>query len=156
METAMAHHGKPYLWGGNDPLGFDCSGYVIECLRAGGVVHKDFDTTADGLWNKFRKQYGETDKPGRGTLAFWLDRGGIARHVTICVSETSYIGAEGGSSESSDRIRAVKVWIDTLPQAARFFVFKICLLIDAWDNDAFIKIAQLSSRPGAKFVHIWK
>lgn len=38
VETALAFHGVPYLWGGETPAGFDCSGLVLYVFRQHGVA----------------------------------------------------------------------------------------------------------------------
>jgi cell wall-associated NlpC family hydrolase len=38
IETALAYHGIPYLWGGKAPSGFDCSGLVFYVFRQHGVI----------------------------------------------------------------------------------------------------------------------
>ncbi|PKQ20471.1 MAG: hypothetical protein CVT66_04850 [Actinobacteria bacterium HGW-Actinobacteria-6] len=37
VETALAYHGVPYLWGGETPTAFDCSGLVLYVFKQHGV-----------------------------------------------------------------------------------------------------------------------
>lgn len=37
VETALAYHGVPYVWGGASPAGFDCSGLVMYVMKQHGV-----------------------------------------------------------------------------------------------------------------------
>lgn len=37
VETALGYHGVPYLWGGETPSGFDCSGLVLYVYRQHSV-----------------------------------------------------------------------------------------------------------------------
>ena len=46
--------GTFYLFGGSDPSGFDCSGLVIEVLKAVGILPHNYDETAQGLYLKFK------------------------------------------------------------------------------------------------------
>ena len=46
--------GKPYRWGGEGVLGFDCSGFIQEVLSCVGFDPKG-DQTAQGLYNYFVK-----------------------------------------------------------------------------------------------------
>lgn len=37
VETALAYHGVPYLWAGDTPAAFDCSGLILYVFRQHGV-----------------------------------------------------------------------------------------------------------------------
>jgi cell wall-associated NlpC family hydrolase len=37
VETALSYHGVPYVWGGEKPSGFDCSGLMLYVFRQHGV-----------------------------------------------------------------------------------------------------------------------
>lgn len=101
LEYAKRFLGTPYRWGGDDFYGIDCSGMVIECLKACGVMKpKDADTTADGLWKKYSQTY-KVMQPQACALAFWFNDDGKAYHVAICTSEYFCITADGGTSKTN-------------------------------------------------------
>jgi len=82
VETALKFLGTPYLWGGRDSLGIDCSGLVQQALYAGGrACPRDTDMQA---------QLGEPvarEALARGDLVFW--RG----HVGMMLDETRLLHA---------------------------------------------------------------
>ena len=76
-----AQRDRPYLWGGDDPMaGFDCSGLVIEPLKAVGILPKIGDWTAEGLAVYFKPK--ETQKPKPGCLLFY-NRNHRIGHVVV-------------------------------------------------------------------------
>jgi len=95
IDYAHTFLGTPYLWGGDDSSGLDCSGYVIECLHHIGAVSSGFDTTANGLLKKYEKQ--ESQQPTIGGLFFYM-KGDKAYHVGICIGGRLAWSASGGSS----------------------------------------------------------
>lgn len=72
VETAQRFVGTPYLWGGRDSLGIDCSGLVQQALYAAGrACPRDSDLQA---------ALGAPVEPGalgRGDLVFWRGHVGI-------------------------------------------------------------------------------
>ena len=80
VAVAEQFAGTPYLWGGRESLGLDCSGLVQQALYAAGrPCPRDSDQQA---------QLGQpTGTLQRGDLVFW--RG----HVAIMVDDTSFIHA---------------------------------------------------------------
>lgn len=98
--------GKPYIWGGQGPIGFDCSGLVVEMLKARGFVSARYDNTSHGLY--------ETTKPGvvHGAschdLAFF-GRVGRITHVGYCIDSQHMIEAGGGGSKCTTPEAAAKV-----------------------------------------------
>lgn len=104
IHTALAYLGTPYRWGGDDPSGFDCSGFMIECLKTIGLMTEHDDATADDLWRRF--QSSQIEMPEPGALLFTLNKSGRATHVVLCLDDYFQIGASGGDSGTTDRVSA--------------------------------------------------
>lgn len=121
--------GAPYRWGGDaaytpqgEPLGYDCSGLVIDVLQALDILPKG-DWTAQQLAGKFQ----ETFSPQPGDLVFYGTDKKIV-HVCIFLGANSQprgsslgamcIGANGGGPSTTTleaakargaRVKVVKV-----------------------------------------------
>jgi len=105
LSYALKFTGTYYSWGGDDPSGFDCSGFVVEILKSIGKIGRGSDYTANGLYNLFPK----TDKPDSGVLAFWYNKSKTKIvHVEICLNKHQTIGASGGTSRTVTKEDAIR------------------------------------------------
>lgn len=104
IKTAWKYVGRPYIWGGDDPMaGFDCSGLVIECLKSVGWLPNVGDWTANDLFNSLEPT---TAPIIEGDLVFFgQDR---ATHVGICINSAHMIHAGGGGSAVTNQDVAVR------------------------------------------------
>jgi cell wall-associated NlpC family hydrolase len=128
LQVAWHYLGKPYIWGGDDPEGFDCSGLVIECLKSIGKLPRDGDWTAEGLYQKFKVNSIAEADASAGDLVLWAGADGRMVHVEMVIGSGLAIGASGGGSWATD------------PKAAL-------------EKGAFIKVRPFTSRGGVrKFV----
>ncbi len=105
LKTALSYLGTPYRWGGDDPSGFDCSGFVLECLKTVGLCGEHQDFTADSLLKHFSEKE-KLNSPKAGALLFRLDKNNRAYHVVICLDDSFQIGASGGNSQTTDNSQA--------------------------------------------------
>jgi len=121
MEYAWRFVNTFYLWGGDDPSGFDCSGFVIECLKSVGKLPRFGDWTAEGLWYHYKGK--RVRDPHEGCLVFWANTDGKPIHIEICVNETLALGASGGGSATTTVEKAI-------------------------EHNAFIKMRPMESRIG--------
>ncbi|MFJ2862651.1 C40 family peptidase [Kitasatospora sp. NPDC087314] len=87
---ALAQLGKPYVWGGNGPSGYDCSGLVQQAYRRSGI---SLPRVADD-------QYAATTPISagqlrRGDLVFWSDSGRASgiHHVGIYLGGGKFVEA---------------------------------------------------------------
>ncbi len=90
IDYALAQLGKPYVWGGNGPSGYDCSGLVQQAFRRAGIA---LPRVADD-------QYAATtpiseDQLRRGDLLFWSDSGRASgiHHVGIYLGGGKFVEA---------------------------------------------------------------
>ena len=97
VELAKFWLGKFYIWGGDDPSGFDCSGFVVEVLQSVGLIQDGLDFAAHGLYQLY-KNNPISGNPQPGDLAFWFNDSEIASHVEIMIDDLRSIGASGSGS----------------------------------------------------------
>lgn len=132
-EYAQKFIGKSYIWGGDGSGkcggGFDCSGLVLECLWAFGILPKG-DMTAQGIYDILYRQLGWYNS-GKGKekpddiLFFGKDTKHIT-HVAICIGGGLMVEAGGGTSKCTSpanstgmvRIRPI-AWRNNLVAALR-------------------------------------
>ena len=122
MQVAWHYLGTPYIWAGDDPSGFDCSGFAIECLQSVGILPRKGDWSAAALFEMF-KAHPAGPYPQPGDLAFYRGDSGAIIHVEIMVDSKRSIGASGGGSAN--------VTVDA-----------------AWRRNAYIKVRPVASRTG--------
>lgn len=117
--------GHFYLWGGDDPSGFDCSGLILEVLKAVGLIRPEIDMTADSLYRLFKSKL--TSKPGSGKLVFWF-KNTKAIHIEMMIDKDHTVGASGGGSATVTISDAIKhnAFVKMRPLNYRGLNYKIC------------------------------
>lgn len=105
LDYAWRYLGTFYSWGGDDPSGFDCSGFVVEILKAIGLLPRGGDWTAAGLFGLFQNK--AVSEPQAGCLVFWHSNDKII-HVEMCVDSERSLGASGGGRGTVTREDAIK------------------------------------------------
>ena len=108
-EYMLAFIGTWYSWAGNSPDGFDCSGFVVEVLKAVGLIKRGrwVDYTAQGLHDMFIDC--KVSGPSFGCLAlYWSRTGHRVVHVEICLDSALTLGASGGGSRTKTKEDAVR------------------------------------------------
>lgn len=110
LKLAWSYVNLPYRWGGDDPMtGFDCSGMVVELLKAVGALPLHADLGADMLWRMYIPARPEAGEAAAGHLAFWFNDKGEATHVAVCVDGEFCLTANGGGRATKELADAVRM-----------------------------------------------
>ncbi len=95
INTAKKYMGVPYVWGGESPRGFDCSGFTLYVYKDFGVRMAHFAAT--------QATYGKYVPIGSlkpGDLVFFDGSGGGAiTHVGIYIGDNQFIHASSSTSQ---------------------------------------------------------
>jgi secretion/DNA translocation related TadE-like protein len=112
LAWARAQLGKPYVWGGNGPDGFDCSGLVQQAYAhaAGQAVPR----TAQAQYDAATKVAYSAMRPG--DLIFWTGPSGV-HHVAVYAGDGQMVEAP----RTGLNVRQVPIrWAGTTPMAGRY------------------------------------
>ena len=107
---ALQFAGTPYKWGGENPIsGWDCSGFVKHLLQVFGVFPQNFDTTAQGIYNKLLRREGCIDGIAiLGSVSFYGKNQTSITHCMMCLDSHVCIGACGGGRTTKTKAIADK------------------------------------------------
>ncbi|OLS36882.1 LysM peptidoglycan-binding domain-containing protein [Bacillus sp. MRMR6] len=89
IEEAKKHIGTPYLWGGNTPAGFDCSGFSKYVFERVGI---NLPRTSATQWSGLKP----VSTPNLGDLVFFETYAPGPSHLGIYIGDNKFIHA--GSS----------------------------------------------------------
>lgn len=90
LQAARTADGKPYVWGGNGPDSYDCSGLTVMAYRAVGI---EIPRTAAQQYHAGKKEI-PWDQAQPGDLIFSSFSGGEPGHVSIYVSPSRHYEAQ--------------------------------------------------------------
>jgi cell wall-associated NlpC family hydrolase len=95
IDEAKKYIGSPYLWGGNTPSGFDCSGYVKYVFAKLGV---SLPRTTETQWSATTP----VNTPSVGDLVFFQTYKPGPSHVGIYLGNNKFISAASSGVTISD------------------------------------------------------
>jgi cell wall-associated NlpC family hydrolase len=131
------HWGKPYIWGGDDPiLGVDCSGLILEGFKSCGMVSNTFDTTAKGIHDLVVKSggvYVKKEDALPGDLVFCGSSLGSITHIQGVLMPRFVIEAGGGgsASTSAEKAAAINAYVRIRPLGNRSDI--VAIVRPKWD-----------------------
>ncbi|RJX20132.1 MAG: hypothetical protein C4570_04285 [Ammonifex sp.] len=105
VRYAWSYVGHWYKWGGDDPAGFDCSGFGGEIMQATGRIHSKIKMSAAQIFEKFKDKV--IPLPIVGALLF-VEKAGRIVHMEFCLDDETSIGASGGGPETTTLEKAIQ------------------------------------------------
>jgi len=118
-DLAKSYLHTPYRWGGDDVSGIDCSGFLVELLKAFGIVAGGYDGTAKDLFNSLKARPGSAMVPSDsfGDIVFFGSDLSSISHVALCLGSGLIIEAGGGGRDttSSDKAFAKNAFVRIRP-----------------------------------------
>lgn len=108
IDYAKSFYGVPYVYGGDDHAGVDCSGYISELMRAAGMIGNKERLNAQQLYERFSLN-GSHDIWAPCSLAFY--GGSVAGHiihVSMLLDSQSCIEGGGGDSTTVNLSQAIE------------------------------------------------
>jgi cell wall-associated NlpC family hydrolase len=112
--TALALRGVPYLNGGSDPSGFDCSGFVWYVFAHQGIA---VPRTVGAQFQAGRPVRARDLQPG--DLVFFETGSGPASHVGVVVSGDEFVHAPSSRGEVRVEHLAAPYWSSRFVGARR-------------------------------------
>ncbi|MFC7370599.1 C40 family peptidase [Fictibacillus iocasae] len=95
MEVAKKYEGTPYVWGGETPEGFDCSGYLQYIFSEAENVH--LDRTVDEIY----KDGKQAEEPAVGDIVFFNLEGDGPSHAGVYIGPGSFMHASSSKGVTS-------------------------------------------------------
>lgn len=95
ISEAEKYIGTPYVWGGNTPSGFDCSGYIKYVFNKFGI---SIPRTTEAEYAALRP----VSSPRAGDLVFFATYTSGPSHVGIYLGNNKFISAESNGVKISD------------------------------------------------------
>jgi cell wall-associated NlpC family hydrolase len=112
LQTALSLMGVPYLNGGSDPSGFDCSGFVSFVFRQHGVALPRTVESQAGVGE-------DVDPPVAGDLVFFRTSGRGPTHVGIALGPDRFIHAPSSRGVVRIEMLGAPYWAERFLEARR-------------------------------------
>lgn len=108
IAASMQFLNIPYIWGGDNYKGFDCSGLVQEILSIVGADPPG-DQTSQALYDYFSQSVNhQSTDPQAGALAFFGPNHRSIIHVGFLIDQYKMLEAAGGGAHVTNAEEAIK------------------------------------------------